>query len=122
MAKEINKKAIKIFEVIWYTICSAVIVWGLTYIVLGLVAEYAAIPDHKNELLQASNKLAATFGGLGFFQWGLIIFGIGMACAILVLLIVAATVDKTSEKAARRAARLAKIEADMNAQSEAEAK
>lgn len=122
MAKEVNKKAVKIFEIIWYTLCSLVIVWGLTYIVLGLIAQYANVPDNKNYLLQASNDLAKTFGGLGFFQWGLIIFSSGVVAAVLVLLIVSGTVDKTSEKAARRAARLAKIEADMAAQAEAEAK
>ena len=88
----------------------------LTYIVLGLIANYGPI---DNDLQQASENLAKLFK-LGFFEWGIILFCIGMGIGILVLLIIASTVDKTNEKAARRAARLAKIEADMDATAKAE--
>ena len=111
MAKN-NAKSVKIFEIIFYSICGALAIWGLTYIVLGLVAEYADIPSSQNYIEQASKSLAKQFG-MGFLNWGIIIFCIGMGLGIAVLLIIANTVDKTSEKAARRAARLAKIEADM---------
>ena len=121
MAKKMNGKVLKIFETVWYTLCGAVAVWGLTYITLGLIAEYSDVPEKKNYLLQASNDLAKHFG-LGFFYWGLIIFAIGMLAGVLVLLIIANTVDKTNEKAQRRAARLAKIEAEMSAEPAVEAK
>ena len=121
MAKKLNGKGLKIFEIVTYSICGAVALWGLTYIVLGLIANYSNLPDDKNYLLQASENLAKYFK-LGFFSWGLIIFCIGMGVGIIVLLVIANTVDKTNEKAARRAARLAKIEAEMNATAEAEAK
>ena len=120
MAKKVNGKGVKIFEIVFYSICGAVALWGLTYIVLGLIANYADVPDNKNYVLQASENLREMFK-LGFYEWGLIIFSIGMGLGILVLIIIANTVDKTNEKAARRAARLAKIEAEMNAASEAEA-
>lgn len=117
MAKN-NAKAVKIFEIIFYSICGAVALWGLTYIVLGSIAEYADIPEKSNYIATANKGFAKTFG-MGFLNWGIIIFLIGMGLGILVLLIIANTVDKTNEKAARRAARLAKIEADMNATAEA---
>lgn len=116
MAKKLSGKALKIFETIVYSIAGGIALWGLTYIVLGLIANYGPI---DNDLQKASENLAKLFK-LGFFEWGIILFCIGMGIGILVLLIIANTVDKTNEKAARRAARLAKIEADMDATANAE--
>jgi len=116
MAKKLSGKALKIFETVVYSIAGAIALWGLTYIVLGLIANYGPI---DNDLQQGSENLAKLFK-LGFFEWGIILFCIGMGIGILVLLIIASTVDKTNEKAARRAARLAKIEADMDATAKAE--
>ena len=118
MAKKLSGKALKIFEIIVYSICGAVALWGLTYIVLGLIANYGPIDNAIEEFNTSFTKLFK----LGLFEWGLIIFCIGMGVGIIVLLSIATTVDKTNEKAARRAARLAKIEADMTAAQEAEAK
>ena len=39
MAKK-NKLPVSIFELVWYPICALVILWGLTYVVLGLVTKY----------------------------------------------------------------------------------
>lgn len=117
MEKKATKK-IGTFELVWYIICGAVALWGLTYIVLGSIANLADLPQHDNKLLLASDKLAKTFG-LGFLGWGVIIFAIGMVLAIIVMLVIASKVDRTSEKAARRAARLAKIEAEMADNAEA---
>jgi len=118
MAKKLSGKALKIFEIIVYSISGAVALWGLTYIVLGLIATYGPLDNPIEEFNAGFVKLFK----LGLFDWGIIIFCIGMAVGIITLLIIATTVDKTNEKAARRAARLAKIEADMNATAEAEAK
>ena len=118
MAKKLSGKALKIFETVVYSISGAVALWGLTYIVLGLIATYGPL---DNEIEKFNTSFAKTFK-LGLFDWGLIIFLIGMAVGIIVLLVIATTVDKTNEKAARRAARLAKIEAEMTANQEAEAK
>lgn len=102
MAK--NVKAQKIFEIVWYAICGAVALWGLTYIVLGLVAGELGIHSSKNVLLQASNEIQNTFG-LGFFYWGLIILAIAAVSAVIVLLIYAKRIDRDVEKTQRRAAR-----------------
>lgn len=112
MAKT-NKKAVNVFETVWYSICGALSLWGLVYIVLGLIANYADIPASKNPILSGSNAIKAAFG-MDFLGWGVLLFALGVLLAIIVLLTVAGTVDKTTEKAARRAARLAKIEAEMN--------
>lgn len=117
-----KKLKIGVFELVCYIITGAVALWGLTYIVLGLIANYADVPAEKNYLAEASKTIANKFGGLDFLGWGLIIFGIGVVVGVLVLLICSAKFDKTNEKAARRAARLAKIEADMNASEETASK
>ena len=118
MAKKLSGKALKIFETIAYTICGGVALWGLTYIVLGLIATYGPL---DNPIEKFNTSFTKTFG-LGLFNWGIIIFLIGMGVGIIILLVIANTVDKTNEKAARRAARLAKIEADMTATQADEAK
>ena len=102
MAK-LTKKT-KIFEIVWYSICGALALWGLTYTVLGLVAGELGIHSSKNVLLQASNKIQELFG-LGFFGWGLIILGIASLAAVIVLLVFAKSADRDFEKNQRRAAR-----------------
>lgn len=98
------KKAIKgtkIFEIVWYTLCGAVALWGLTYTVLGLVAK--ELPS--KELLSKANQTVMDIFGLGFFGWGLIILGVATVAAVIVLLVFAKRVDRDFEKTQRRAAR-----------------
>lgn len=107
-----KKLKISVFELVWYILSGLIALWGLTYIVLGLVAQYADLPQHNNALLDASNTIKRLFG-LDFLGWGMILLVIGVVLAVIVLLAVASKAGKTTEKAARRAARLAKLEADM---------
>lgn len=107
-----KKLKISVFELVWYILSGLIALWGLTYIVLGLVAQYADLPQHNNALLDASNRIKRLFG-LDFLGWGMILLVIGVVLAVIVLLAVASKAGKTTEKAARRAARLAKLEADM---------
>ena len=107
------KKKLSAFEIVWYIICALLMLWGLTYIVLGTIANFIDLPAEKNALLSFSNSIKSNFK-LDALNWGLIIFAIGMALAIIVLLVVASRVDKTSEKAARRAQRLAKLQEEMS--------
>lgn len=102
MKKKVNGK--KIFEIVWYSVCGAVALWGLTYITLGIVAGELGIHSSENVLLQASKTIESTFG-LGFFYWGMIILGIASICAVVVLMIFAKRVDRDFEKTQRRAAR-----------------
>ena len=97
--------AFNIFEIVWYSICGGVGLWGLTYTVLGLFAKYLNVNSENNPLLKGSNAIAEAFGGLGFFEWGLIILSIAVVAAIIVLLIGAKGVDREYEKTARRLAR-----------------
>lgn len=102
-----NKKlsAFNIFEIVWYSICGAVGLWGLTYTVLGLFAKYLNVNSENNVLLKGSNVIAEHFGGLGFFEWGLIILAIAAVAAVIVLLVGAKGVDREFEKKVRRQAR-----------------
>ena len=96
-------KATTIFEVVWYSLCGAVALWGLTYTVLGLIANEL----NSKEVLSQGNKIIADTFGLGFFGWGLIILGIASLAIVIVLLIFAKRVDRDFEKTQRRAARRA---------------
>ena len=98
-----NKKKwpVSIFELVWYPICALVILWGLTYVVLGLVTKYNNIRS-LDEFEEGFKKLF----GLGVYFWGLIIIAIGVVAGVAVMLIFAKTFDHASEKEQRRNARL----------------
>lgn len=97
---------LKIFEIVWYTLTGAVAVWGLTYVVLGLIAAFYPATVDSNPLAQANKVIVNNFG-LGFLYWGLIILAIGVVSAAFVLCIAAKSTDRELEKVQRRAARLA---------------
>ena len=104
-----KKLPISVFEIVWYSLTGAVGVWGLTYVILGLVAQFYPATNSNNPLKKASDVIAENFG-LGFLYWGLIILGIAVVAAVAVLCINAKTADREVEKATRRAARLAQVE------------
>lgn len=102
-----RKKELTTFEKFCYPVCGALMLWGLTYTVLGLIGDNLQVQSSSNYLKQASDTIAKLFG-LGFFGWGLIIFSIGVVIAVVVLLVNARSTDRDFEKAQRRAARLAR--------------
>lgn len=104
-----KKLNVSIFEIVWYLLTGAVAIWGIVYIVLGLVAQYYPSTSEKNPLFDVNNRFTSTFG-LSFLYWGLIIFGIGVVAAVACLCLTAKTTDREAEKAQRRAARLAAVE------------
>ena len=108
-----NKKALPLhpFEFVWYILTGLVGVWGLTYIVLGLVAQNLPITSEDKGLVAANRTFQKTFG-LDFFGWGLIILAIAAVAAVIVLLLFSNKVDREYEKNVRRAQRLAQLEAE----------
>ena len=108
MAKK-NAK-ISIFEIVWYTICVLVILWGITYVVLSLINKY-------NDL-SSLEKFAADFKktfGLELYFWGLIIAAIGAVAMSAVMIIFAKTFDRAADREQRRSARLNAIKKDQEA-------
>ena len=99
------KKRNKIIEITIYSVFGALALWGLVYIVLGLLASNLPIPDSQNALKSADNTIRSNFG-LGFFGWGLILFGVFASLTAFSLIYFAKDVDKDYEKSQRRAARL----------------
>ena len=97
------------FELVWYILCGLVGIWGITYIVLGLVAEYLPAKYADGDFVQANAEFAKTFK-LDWFGWGLIILAIAAVAAVVVLLIFSTKVDREYEKKVRRAQRLAQLE------------
>ena len=114
-SKKANKKHKKLplhpAELVWYVICGLVGLWGLTYIVLGLVAQNLPITSEDNQFVEANGKFAKTFG-LDWLGWGLIILAIAAVAAVIVLLSLAGKSDREYEKQTRRAQRLAQLEAE----------
>ena len=99
MAKK--KLPLSIFEIVWYSICVLVMIWGLVYVILGLI-------DGANDLTSLHKFMAdfkKTFG-LNLYFWGLIIIAIAVVAAVVVMLFYAKRYDKASEREQRRSARL----------------
>lgn len=99
MAKK--KLPVSLFELIWYPICAAVIIWGLVYVVLGLVNQF----NDFSSLQAFANDFKATFK-LDVYFWGLIIIAIGVVAAVVVMLFFAKTYDRAADREQRRSARL----------------
>lgn len=108
-----NKKKLPLhpFELVWYALCGLVGIWGLAYIVLGLVAENLPVTSEDKGLVKVSGQFAKTFG-LDFLGWGLIILAIAGIAAVIVLLVFSNKVDRDYEKNVRRAQRLAQLEVE----------
>ena len=104
-----KKLAVHPFEIVWYALCCAIMVWGLTYITLGLVAENLPIKAENEGLVKVNLDFAGVFG-LDFLGWGLIILAIGAVAAVIVLIAFSSKVDRDYEKNVRRAQRLAQLE------------
>lgn len=98
-----NKK-ISVFELVWYTLCSLTCLWGLTYIVIGVINHFTNISslDAFCEGFQRMFKLS-------IHLWGSIIVAIGGVAAVVVLLIFAKTFDRASDREQRRSARLSAL-------------
>ena len=102
MAKKENNK-ISVFEIIWYSLTGGIALWGLVFIVLGVIARNLT---STADLVKADAAYLATMK-IGFFNSGLILLSAGVVLAIIVLLLNAKKADREVEKQQRRAARLA---------------
>lgn len=96
-------RKVSIFEIVWYSLTGALSLWGLTYIVLGIISRNSRSSD---AIYKANQEIARLFK-LSFLKWGMILFVLGVGLAIIVLLVNAKTADREVEKQQRRAARLA---------------
>ena len=96
-----KKRSISVFEFVWYILCCAVILWGITYVALSLIDKYNDLSDLHNFAV----KFKATFG-LALYFWGLIIMAIGAVAMVVVMIIYAKTFDRAADREQRRSARL----------------
>ena len=83
------------------------VLWGLTYVVLGLVTKY----NNITALTDFDANFKKLFG-LNLYFWGLIIIAIGAVAAVVVMLVFAKTFDRASEREQRRSARLNALKKD----------
>ena len=112
-SQKANKKQLALhpLELVWYIVCGLVGLWGLTYIVLGLISNNLPTKSEDSEFVKANIEFAKTFG-LDWLGWGLIILSIAAVAAVIVLLLLSNKTDRDYEKNTRRAARLAQLEAE----------
>ena len=75
MAKK--KLPVSLFELVWYPICALVILWGITYVVLGLVNKYNDLSS-----LDTFCKGFKSLFKLDLYFWGLIIVAIGAGSSV----------------------------------------
>ena len=115
MAKK-NKLPVSIVELVWYPICALVILWGLTYVVLGLVTKYNDI----SALTTFDTNFKKLFG-LNLYFWGLLIIVIGVAAGVVVMLFFAKRFDRATEREQRRSARLNALKKEEKVVSEQQA-
>ena len=99
MAKK--KLPVSLFELVWYPICIAVILWGLTYVVLGLINQFNDFTTLGSFCKDFKNNFK-----LDIYFWGLIIIAIGVVAGVVVCLFFAKTFDKAADREQRRSARL----------------
>lgn len=104
-----NKKKLplSIFEIVWYGICALLIIWGLVYVILGLVIKYSDI----TALTEFNSSFKKNFG-LDVYYWGLIIAAIGVVAGVVVMLFYAKIYDRATEREQRRSARLSALKKD----------
>jgi len=100
------KRKVHPFEVVWYSITGAVGLWGLVYIVLGVICRFL---KSDNALAKANVYIGKTFGLGGYFWWGIIILAIALFAFLIVALIFASKADGVADKASKHAARLARL-------------
>lgn len=96
-----KKLPVSVFELVWYPICALVILWGITYVVLGLVTKY----NNISALTTFDANFTKLFG-LNLYFWGLLIIAIGAVAAVVVMLFFAKRFDRATEREQRRSARL----------------
>ena len=99
MAKK--KLPVSLFELVWYPICALVILWGINYVVLGLVNKYNDLSS-----LDTFCKGFKSLFKLDLYFWGLIIVAIGAVAGVVVMLFFAKTFDRAADREQRRSARL----------------
>ena len=102
-----KKLPVSIVELVWYPICALVILWGITYVILGLITKYNNI-----SALTTFNANFTKLFGLSLYFWGLIIIAIGAVAAVVVMLFFAKKFDRASEREQRRSARLNALKKD----------
>ena len=99
MAEKKKIKGSLIAEIIIYSLFGLMAVWGLTYIVLGVLVEGRVVA--YDSPLANVNKLFAQ-NGIGFLAQGLIILAVALLVIVVTLLVAAKSSDREFEKEQRR--------------------
>ena len=100
MAEKKKVKGSLIAEIIIYSVFGLTALWGLTYIVLGVLCD-ANVVAYNSDLAKANAGFVNT-GAIGFLPQGLIILSASILVIVVTLLIAAKSSDREFEKEQRR--------------------
>lgn len=104
---ERKEKSLSRKELAWYIAAGILLVWGLTFIVIGLIGDYYPALYSDNWVRTSENAWLTNWSNMGYFWWGMILAGVGVLMAVIVLTVSAREGEKDAERALRRAQRLA---------------
>ena len=105
--EEKSKRKISKGEIAWIVVEGLFGLAGITFIVLGFVADYLPLLYSENVLLQSEQKLMKATGGFLTYRWlGFLLLLVGVIIALITLNYFAKRSDLSEEREVRRQQRL----------------
>ncbi len=105
--EEKSKRKLTKGEIAWIVIEGLFGLAGITFIVLGFVADYLPLLYSENVLLQSQQALMKGTGGLLTYRWlGFLLLAVGVVITLITLNFFAKKSDLSEEREARRQQRL----------------
>ena len=118
-AKEFNKKtgkkrirSLTVKELIWFIIGVLITAMALTFLIIGLISDYADLG--YNIFAPVNESMKTALGGVDFKWFGVITFVLGTLIYSLALSSSSKNEDREKEKEARRIQRLKAMEEAQN--------
>lgn len=93
-------------EFVFYLIAAIFGIWGLTFLIFGIIGSYLPVLESENWVSISEKAWLTNWSPWGYRGWGLLLMLIGCAIAFITLLVYARTSDKDVERANRRKQRL----------------
>ena len=92
------KLPISLFELIAYSLCALMAIWGIVYLVLAFAINFL---PYDNELVKYNGYIISS-SKMGLLAQGFLILGLAVVVAVVILLSYAKIADREFEKKQRR--------------------
>ncbi len=98
-------------QIVWFVIGAVLLIAGLVFDVLDIVARSINVAPSKNPILLADSSLKKFFGNrpLGFIFWGIVLLLVGAIIISISLSLASKNEDRDKERQARKEQRLKKM-------------